>query len=43
MSLYNHLKNALNYNNLYEGFESAETFDPAHGWTTSYYPEAVKE
>ena len=43
MSLSTHLKNALRYGNLYEGIVPVETFEQAQGWTTSYYPEAVKE
>jgi len=42
MSLFSQIRNALRYETIYDGI-SPQQATPAHGWTTAYYPEAVKE
>ena len=43
MSLFSQIHSALQYDNLYEDITPEPVIEPAHGWTTAYYPEAVKE
>jgi len=43
MSLFSQIQTALRYKDVYEGIVPESSVKPAHGWTTSYYPEAVKE
>ena len=42
MNLCSHIRQALRYDNIYEGI-TPQTATPAQGWTTAYYPKAVRE
>ena len=43
MSLFSQISSALQYDNVYDGMTAEPIVKPAQGWTTAYYPEAVKE
>jgi hypothetical protein len=43
MSLFSQIQKILQFEKVYEGLTPDNTIKPAQGWTTAYYPEAVKE
>lgn len=43
MSLFSQINAALHYDDIYEGITPNTIIKPAQGWTTAYYPAAVKE